>query len=289
MCGSPAPPGRCSRSGAARSSPWAAPAGESRTRTSPSAARSMPRSPPSPNAWPIAARHDGVQVNCIHPEPGRDRPAVAAHQRRDGAHRLAGRQKCREEYLPRDFGITPLRQGRGRGRSRHLHSSPRAPTWLHGATIDLDGGEIPVLADGRHEHPPHPRAHRAGRNQKPHRHAADDHAHGGRGGLRHRRLGRLLHGAGARRHGPHHRRDGLAGKMRPASPPRSRHLRRSFPARADAARRARSIAAAPRRRSSSAMAAATPAPTFAARRRSRRRPFRIRSTRPRSRPSCRRR
>ena len=48
-----------------------------------------------------------------------------------------------------------------------------------------------------HEHPAHPGAHRFGRDPQPHRHAADDDAHGGRGGLRHRRHHRLLSGAGA--------------------------------------------------------------------------------------------
>ena len=45
---------------------------------------------------------------------------------------------------------------------------------------------------------------------------------------------RLLHGAGARRHRPDHRRDGLAREGRPPSPPRGRHLRRPLPARAHA-------------------------------------------------------
>jgi NAD(P)-dependent dehydrogenase (short-subunit alcohol dehydrogenase family) len=47
---------RCSRNGAARWSPWAAPVAANRTPTSPSAVRSMRRSRPLPNAWPIAAR-----------------------------------------------------------------------------------------------------------------------------------------------------------------------------------------------------------------------------------------
>ena len=42
---------------------------------------------------------------------------------------------------------------------------------------------------------------------------------------------RLLHGARARRRGPHHRRDGVAGKGRAPSPPRARHLQRRVPAR----------------------------------------------------------
>ena len=87
------------------------------------------------------------------------------------------------------------------------------------------------------EHPADACADRPGRGQEPHRDAADDDAHGGRRGLRHRRQHRLLHGARERRHRPHHGRDGLAGKMRPPSPPRGRHLRRPLPAGADAARR----------------------------------------------------
>src|SRR3954454_22686747 len=56
MCGSRAPPGRCSSSAAARWWRSPAPADASRKRVSPSAARSTPRSPPSPSASPISAR-----------------------------------------------------------------------------------------------------------------------------------------------------------------------------------------------------------------------------------------
>src|SRR6266513_381935 len=55
MCGLRVRPGRSSRSAAARSSRSAAPADASRKSNLRSAARSMPRSPPSPNAWRISA------------------------------------------------------------------------------------------------------------------------------------------------------------------------------------------------------------------------------------------
>ena len=55
----------------------------------------------------------------LHPsEHGRDRPAVAAHQGRDGAHRLAGAESPRGNV--QGLWHHPLRQGRGRRRHDHL-------------------------------------------------------------------------------------------------------------------------------------------------------------------------
>ena len=92
---------------------------------------------------PRRSRQGRRRAGQLHPsEPGRDRAAVAAHPRRDRANRRA------EDKVPRaicrETGIIAFRHGRGRRRPRHLHGVARA-TWLHGATIDLDGGEIPVL------------------------------------------------------------------------------------------------------------------------------------------------
>ncbi len=68
---------------------------------------------------------------------------MAAHQGRDRAHRVAGGKSPRR-HVPRDFGI--IRYGKVEDVADLVTFivSSRA-TWLHGATIDLDGGEIPVL------------------------------------------------------------------------------------------------------------------------------------------------
>jgi 3-oxoacyl-[acyl-carrier protein] reductase len=81
-----------------------------------------------------------VQVNCIHPSlVDTDRQRIAAEIERSGRSETDIRaQLCREAGTTR-FG-TPqdvadlvcfIVSARG--------------SWLHGATIDLDGGEIPVL------------------------------------------------------------------------------------------------------------------------------------------------
>lgn len=87
-------------------------------------------------------KQDGVQVNCIHPslvDTDRQRRRIAAEIERTGGSETDIRARfCRETGTTR-FG-TPqdvadlvcfIVSARG--------------SWLHGVTIDLDGGEIPVL------------------------------------------------------------------------------------------------------------------------------------------------
>ena len=86
---------------------------------------------------------DGVRVNCIHPsivETDRTRRRIKAEIERTGATE----QKIREQLL-REFN-NPIRVGTVEdvGSLVVFAVSSRA-SWLHGATIDLDGGEIPVL------------------------------------------------------------------------------------------------------------------------------------------------
>jgi 3-oxoacyl-[acyl-carrier protein] reductase len=86
---------------------------------------------------------DGVQVNCIHPsvvETDRTRRRIKAVQERSGD----SEDKIREDIL-HEFNDT-IRFGTVEdvGDLIAFIVSSRA-TWLHGATIDLDGGEIPVL------------------------------------------------------------------------------------------------------------------------------------------------
>src|SRR5208282_5949582 len=85
---------------------------------------------------------DGVQVNCIHPslvETERQWRRIRAEVARTGLPE----QKVREEMC-RDTGITRFGTVEDVADLVTFIVSSRA-TWLHGATIDLDGGEIAVL------------------------------------------------------------------------------------------------------------------------------------------------
>jgi 3-oxoacyl-[acyl-carrier protein] reductase len=87
-------------------------------------------------------KHDGVQVNCIHPsmvETDRLWRRIKAEMDRTGWPE----QKTREEMC-RGFGITRFGKVEDVADLITFLASSRA-TWMHGATIDLDGGEIPVL------------------------------------------------------------------------------------------------------------------------------------------------
>ena len=86
---------------------------------------------------------DGVQVNCIHPsvvETDRTRRRIKAEMERSGRP-----EKDIRDDIRREFNDT-IRFGTVEdvGNLVTFIVSSRA-TWLHGATIDLDGGEIPVL------------------------------------------------------------------------------------------------------------------------------------------------
>src|SRR5215472_1324472 len=87
-------------------------------------------------------KQDGVRVNCIHPslvDTDRQRTRIAAEIARSGRSEADVRaQFCREAGTTR-FG-TP----QDVADLVCFIVSERA-SWLHGATIDLDGGEIPVL------------------------------------------------------------------------------------------------------------------------------------------------
>ena len=87
-------------------------------------------------------KEDGVRVNCIHPslvDTDRQRTRIAAEIARSGRSEADVRaQFCREAGTTR-FG-TP----QDVADLVCFIVSERA-SWLHGATIDLDGGEIPVL------------------------------------------------------------------------------------------------------------------------------------------------
>ena len=85
---------------------------------------------------------DGVQRQLHPSQPRRNRTAVAAHPRRNRTHRLP-EEKIREEFC-RETGV--IRYGKVEDVADLVTFivSSRA-TWLHGATIDIDGGEIPVL------------------------------------------------------------------------------------------------------------------------------------------------
>jgi 3-oxoacyl-[acyl-carrier protein] reductase len=87
-------------------------------------------------------KQDGVRVNCVHPslvETERQWRRIRAEADRSGAPEV----KVREQ-LCRDTGITRFGTVEDVADLVTFVVSSRA-TWLHGATIDLDGGEIPVL------------------------------------------------------------------------------------------------------------------------------------------------
>jgi 3-oxoacyl-[acyl-carrier protein] reductase len=85
---------------------------------------------------------DGVQVNCIHPsvvETDRTRRRIRAEIERTGK----SEQEIRGEIL-REFNTIRFGTVEDVGNLVTFIVSSRS-TWLQGATIDLDGGEIPVL------------------------------------------------------------------------------------------------------------------------------------------------
>ncbi|HEY1362448.1 MAG TPA: SDR family oxidoreductase [Xanthobacteraceae bacterium] len=85
---------------------------------------------------------DGVQVNCIHPslvETERQWRRIRAEVKRTGESESAVRERfCRELGLLRYGKVEDVADLVAFMVSAHA-------TWLHGATVDLDGGEIPVL------------------------------------------------------------------------------------------------------------------------------------------------
>jgi 3-oxoacyl-[acyl-carrier protein] reductase len=87
-------------------------------------------------------KQDGVQVNCIHPslvDTDRQRRRIAAEMERTGQSEAATRAEfCRAAGITR-FGTTHDVAG------LICFIVSRHGSWLHGATIDLDGGEITVL------------------------------------------------------------------------------------------------------------------------------------------------
>ena len=85
---------------------------------------------------------DGVHVNCIHPsvvETDRTRRRIKAEIERSGRSEKEIRADIAREFNTIRFGTVE-----DVGNLVTFIVSSRA-TWLHGATIDLDGGEIPVL------------------------------------------------------------------------------------------------------------------------------------------------
>ena len=87
-------------------------------------------------------KEDGVRVNCIHPslvETERQWKRIRAEVERTGEPEADVRERfCRETGFTRYGTVEDVAD------LVTFMVSSRA-TWLHGATVDLDGGEIPVL------------------------------------------------------------------------------------------------------------------------------------------------
>jgi 3-oxoacyl-[acyl-carrier protein] reductase len=87
-------------------------------------------------------KEDGVRVNCIHPslvETERQWRRIRAEVERTGETETAVRER-----IARETGITRFGTVEDVADLVSFLVSSRA-SWLTGATIDLDGGEIPVL------------------------------------------------------------------------------------------------------------------------------------------------
>jgi NAD(P)-dependent dehydrogenase (short-subunit alcohol dehydrogenase family) len=87
-------------------------------------------------------KEDGVRVNCIHPslvETERQWRRIRAEVQSTGDTEAAVRER-----FARETGITRFGTVDDVADLVTFMVSARA-SWLHGATIDLDGGEIPVL------------------------------------------------------------------------------------------------------------------------------------------------
>src|SRR5215469_3710627 len=87
-------------------------------------------------------KEDGVQVNCIHPslvETERQWRRIRAEIERTGEPEAKIRERlCRETGITRFGTVEDVAD-------LVTFILSRRATWLTGATIDLDGGEIPVL------------------------------------------------------------------------------------------------------------------------------------------------
>jgi 3-oxoacyl-[acyl-carrier protein] reductase len=102
----------------------------------------MPRWRRSPRRSPISARPTACRVNCIHPsyvDTERFARRVKADMERTGKSEAEVR-----EWHRQDIGIIRLGTTDDVAGLVAFIVSPRG-RWLHGATVDLDGGEVKAI------------------------------------------------------------------------------------------------------------------------------------------------
>ena len=124
-----------------RSSTSPASAAASPRRSSASVRRSTPPWWPGPRRWPTSARRRACR-STPSIRPGRDRPAMEAHHRRDEEHRPGRGQRPRR--IPGRARHHAVRHREGCRRPDRLHGVA-AGRWLHGTAIGSTGanpGEI---------------------------------------------------------------------------------------------------------------------------------------------------
>ena len=139
MCGSRAPPGRCLKASGGSLVSIGGTSGRVPTAGFTIGSSVNAAVAAFSKALADLGKTDGVQVNCIHPsyvDTERFARRVKADMERTGKSEAEVR-----EWHRKDIGITRLGTTDDVADLVAFIVSPRG-RWLHGATVDLDGGEV---------------------------------------------------------------------------------------------------------------------------------------------------